>query len=92
MNGGGKEDQKKKFINVCVMHKAKKTNHGEIEQATIIHYMNRVLISLFISLLSITLSAQTSTYYYRLSKEKIGGKENNEVTGGQFITITKHKG
>lgn len=52
--------------------------------------MNRVLITLFISLLSITLSAQTSTYYYRLSKEKIGGKENNEVTGGQFITITKH--
>lgn len=52
--------------------------------------MNKTLISVLCSLISITLSAQRDTYYYRLSKEKIGGKENTEVTGGQFITITEH--
>lgn len=43
-----------------------------------------------LSLISITLSAQTSTNYYRLSKEILGGKENTEVSGGQFITITEY--
>ena len=52
--------------------------------------MSRILTSLLCALYSIILSAQTDTYYYRLSKEIIEGETNTEVSGGQFITITEY--
>lgn len=52
--------------------------------------MNKYLLSLLFAFITLTIKAQTNTYYYKLSKEILGGKVNTEVTGGQFITITEH--
>lgn len=50
----------------------------------------KTLLLLFTVLVfSLTASAQT-TYYYKLTKKKVNGVVSENVSGGQFITITKN--
>lgn len=49
--------------------------------------MNKLFFFTLMLFLSISVSAQKKTYYYKLTKKSINGATSTNVSGGQFITF-----